>query len=675
MKLTAACIAIFWPALLFAQMEAKLNASDGAAADEFGSTVAIDDSLLISGSPRNNTSVTDCGSAYIFRHNGISWTEEQMLTALDAATGDRFGYSVDIKGNVAIVGAPFDDDLGSNSGSAYIFRFNGFAWIQEYKLIAFDGNAGDEYGHSVSINDTVAVVGAYRSNNGNPGNGAVYVYRYNGISWNQMQKLTAPAAQIDDFFGYSVDLHKDRIIAGCYQDDDMGVNSGSAFVFQFNGTTWVQEQKLLPANGTAGDHFGFSVSINDTLALIGAYAKNTAATASGAAYVFSRTGSTWTQQQQLTASDGLTDDWFGFSVSISGRTLTCGAFHNDDLGSESGSAYLFRYNGSTWIPEMNLRASDGAAQDNFGYCVSVSGNTIAIGSPLNDDNGSASGSVYTYDLCKHIPMQELCMVTVDNNFNDILLLWEKPTTTLTSTYNIYRNSGSGPQLIYNQPYNLFSEHLDNTVNVDAQSYSYHLTTTNHCGVESAAGTVHSTMHLTTTPGTPGQVTLNWTPQTGFVFPFYRIWRDTAVTSNYVLIFATLNTQFAYTDNALAVGSPANYYMEVQRTAGSCNSGNTSRSAAYSNASDPFSVSVNEIGTTPLELYPNPANEYIQFQIPDYNGEALTVDLFDNGGRLVYSTRLSDKSGSIYVGNFPAGFYFVQLRNKNTTQFARLMIVR
>lgn len=136
MKLTAACIAIFWSSLLFAQMEVKLNASDGAAADEFGSSVAVYDSLLISGSPRNNASVTDCGSAYIFRHNGTSWIEEQMLTALDAAIGDRFGYSVDIKGNVAIVGAPFDDDLGTNSGSAYIFRFNGFAWIQEYKLIA-----------------------------------------------------------------------------------------------------------------------------------------------------------------------------------------------------------------------------------------------------------------------------------------------------------------------------------------------------------------------------------------------------------------------------------------------------------------------------------------------------------------------------------------------------------
>lgn len=676
MRTSIACLILCaWPFFAFPQQEFKLLASDGAASDEFGSSVAVSGDVMIVGAPKNNNAAVTCGTAYVYRKTGSTWTQEQILSALDAGTDDQFGISVDIFDNVAVVGAHFDDDNGTNAGAVYVYRNNGSIWVQEDKLIALDGNAGDEFGRSVAVYDSVIVVGAYRANLGSTGNGAAYVFKYNGINWTQTQKLNAIAPQIDDFFGYSVDIHKDRIIAGTYQDDDNGVNSGSAYIFNFNGTLWQQEQKIIPSNGTAGDLFGFSVSVNDSTALIGAYGKNTGFPGSGAAYVFTRQGSIWTENQQLTAPGAQQDDWFGYDVKISGRTIIAGAFHDDDLGPESGAVYLYRYDGSNWIYEFTMRAGDGNTNDFYGIRTDLDGNEIIIGAPNNDDNGANSGSAYAYSLCTYRPVQELCLSTVNSNFAENLLIWSKPTTTFIDSFFVYRFDGISDVLIGKRGYDEASEFTDNTANVNGNSYRYRLSTINHCGTESDPGTYHKTIHLIASHSGTGQVQLNWDDQQGFAFPYYRIWRDTTGTGAFHLIFATLNTQFSYTDNALPQGNDLRYYIEVQRTAGSCNSGVTSRATAISNLSDPNTSTTSELHPESFNIYPNPADQLLIVDVIQGNeNELQSLELLDLGGKVVYSTNLKYGENKIPLSGLIPGYYLARLSGKYVT-VKPLLIIR
>jgi hypothetical protein len=165
---------------------------------------------------------------------------------------------------------------------------------------------------------------------------------------------------------------------------------------QAGADTWLQRQKLLAGDGAASDYFGYSVSISGDFAIAGAYADDDNGSASGSAYIFEWDGANWSQQAKLLASDGAASDYFGYSVSISGDFAIAGAYGDDDKGSNSGSAYIFKRDGETWSQQQKLLASDGAAGDYFGYSVSISGNK-AIAGAYNDV--SAAGSAYIFMRC------------------------------------------------------------------------------------------------------------------------------------------------------------------------------------------------------------------------------------------------------------------------------------
>ncbi|MCK5032520.1 MAG: hypothetical protein KAS18_02775, partial [Calditrichia bacterium] len=260
---------------------------------------------------------------------------ETKLLASDGAANDFFGYTVSISGNFAIIGAIGDS---SYKGAAYIYFFNGSDWIQQQKLTANDGVAWDFFGNSVSVSGNTAIVGCPYQNTST---GAVYVYEFNGSYWTQVQKLTASDGAIDTEFGYSVSISKNRIIVGAEWDNDNGSNSGSAYIFEFDGSSWVEQQKLLANDGAANDYFGTSVSINGNTAIVGAIFDDDNGSASGSAYIYQFNGSIWTQQQKLTASDGAASDRFGVSVSIHGNTAIVGADGDDDNGTSSGSTWIY----------------------------------------------------------------------------------------------------------------------------------------------------------------------------------------------------------------------------------------------------------------------------------------------------------------------------------------------
>jgi hypothetical protein len=234
-------------------------------------------------------------------------------------------------------------------------------WTQQQKLTASDGTNGDGFGGSVAISGTTAVIGA---------SGAAYVFVQNGSTWTQQQKLTASDG--DGSFGYPVAVSGTTAVIGA---------SDAAYIFVQSGSTWTQQQKL-----TGGDSFGWSIAVSGTTVVIGAPNQEVGSNPTqGAAYVFVQSGNTWTQQQELTASDGVNDDFFGWSVAVSGTTAVIGSPNHGFLGyaTGQGAAYVFTQSGSMWNQQWVLIASDGCCVDSFGIAVAVSGTTAVIGSDIN----------------------------------------------------------------------------------------------------------------------------------------------------------------------------------------------------------------------------------------------------------------------------------------------------
>ncbi len=383
--------------------EVKLTASDAAQGDHLGWSVSVSGDVAVVGAVFDDCAAgIDCGSAYVYRFNGSTWVQEQKLTASDAANGDLFGLSVSVSGDTVVVGAPYDDcSAGVRCGSAYVFRFNGSTWVQEQKLTASDAAQEDLFGSSVSVSGDAAIVGAHVDDCGAGFDcGAAYVYRFHPGApghWDEEQKLTASDAAVLDFFGGSVSVSGDAAVVGASHDDCAGgLNCGSAYVYRFNGSTWVQEQKLTASDAVADDNFGISVSVSGDTVLVGAPPDFCGAgDFCGSAYIYRLNGSTWVEQAKLIASPAAPNDQFGQTVSVSGEVAVVGAATDACCG----SAYIYRFNGSTWTQQAKLTASDAAASDNFGVSVSVSGDVAVVGT-IGDDcaAGLNCGSVYVYAI-------------------------------------------------------------------------------------------------------------------------------------------------------------------------------------------------------------------------------------------------------------------------------------
>ncbi len=321
--------------------QAKLTASDAAKNDYFGYSVALSGDVAVVGAYRDDDAGSSSGSAYVFVRDGNTWGQQTKLTASDAAAGDQFGYSVAISGEVVIVGAERDDDAGGSSGSAYVFVRNGNTWGQQTKLTASDAVIGDEFGYSVAISGDMAIVGANDDDDAGSRSGSAYVFVRNGNTWRQQAKLTASDAAQYDEFGSSVAISGDVAVVGAYWDDDAGSASGSAYVFVRNVGMWEEQAKLTASDAVIGDRFGYSVAISGDVAVVGAYLDDDAGSSSGSAYVFVRDGNTWEEQAKLTASDAAQSNLFGYSVALSGDMVIVGAYGDDAAGPWSGSAYVY----------------------------------------------------------------------------------------------------------------------------------------------------------------------------------------------------------------------------------------------------------------------------------------------------------------------------------------------
>jgi hypothetical protein len=304
-------------------------------------------------------------------------TELFKVTASDGAMGDNFGTTVDVSGFQAIISSPQDDENGSVSGSAYIF--NATNGVEIAKLLPTDGAANARFGYSVAISGNRAIAGAFQSINDFAVTGSAYIFQ--ASSGNQLAKLVAMDAQSGDEFGKAVDIDGIRAIVGAPGDDDGGFLAGSAYVF--DAESGGELYKIVPADSTNFNTFGKSVAIAGGYALVGAL---------DSVYVYNAASGTLLYKL---SGDG-SNQGYGETVALSGSHAIIGARGDDDLGNNTGAAYV--YDLQTGVELYKLTASDASPMDEFGRRVAISGDFAIVGAPEFDGAGAASGKAYVYDL-------------------------------------------------------------------------------------------------------------------------------------------------------------------------------------------------------------------------------------------------------------------------------------
>jgi hypothetical protein len=337
-----------------------------------------------------------------------SWPEEARLFGDDQQQFWSFGSDVALDGDTAIVGADGADIGGvTDQGAAYVFVRRGRDWIQEAQLLADDGAESDRFGRSVALQGDTAVVGSIFANvDGQSAEGAVYVFTRSGTTWAQLQKLTASDGDALDWLGGAVAIDGYTILAGAWQEEG-GVNaegcqgSGAAYVFVEQGGLWVEEAKLFDPDGECSDLFGHDVDLEGDLALVGANSTINGS-AGGSAYVYTRAGASWSLEEELVASDGAMIDQFGYSVALDRDAALIGAYQKEiDGNSQQGAAYVFRRTGASWLEEQRLTASDGQTGARFGWGVELLGNLALVGAP----DMPGGGVVYEFRLGEGVWME------------------------------------------------------------------------------------------------------------------------------------------------------------------------------------------------------------------------------------------------------------------------------
>ncbi len=378
--------------------EVKLFASDGAQYDSFGTAVSISGDYAIIATPYSDDAGSSSGSAKIFKRDGDLWIEQAELLASDGEANAYFGKSVAINGDYAIVGAPYSNGLGLYSGVAYIYKREGDIWTEQVKLLASDGEANDYFGESVAINGDYAVVGAAGNDDLGAESGSAYVYKREGDAWFEKTKLLASDGAADDNFGNSVSINEGYAIVGAFHNK-LGNGTGSAYIYFREGDIWTEQAKLVSSDGAMADNFGQSVSIDGDYAIVGA-----SKSPLGTAYIFRRDGTVWNELEELVPSDAeIVDNFgqpvvrnFGHSVSIEGDYAVIGA----DT-SPTGAAYIFKHEKTGWIEQDKLVPSD-AQNVNiiFGWAVSISGPYALVGAIYDSHVAPLAGAAYIYNIQK-----------------------------------------------------------------------------------------------------------------------------------------------------------------------------------------------------------------------------------------------------------------------------------
>lgn len=363
----------------------KLLPLDGLAGDEFGTAIAIDGPLVAVGAPRADDLGLDSGSAYLF--GSLNGTQLLELVPTGGAAGDRFGTSIATQAGVVVVGAPYAASGGTSTGAAYVF--DATTGLQLFELQAADGAAGDEFGCAVALDDGLIVVGALRDDDQGMDSGAAYVF--DAATGLQLKKLLPTGGTSGDGFGGSVDIDSGLVAVGARTADGTSLFSGVAYLH--DATTGAQLHKLTPLAGAAWDSFGCSVGIDGTTVVVGARDASPKGKHSGAAYLFDAPSGQ--QTAKLVPNDGSIFARFGAAVAVDGDHVAVGARDDNGSGFSSGAVYVFQAQDGSEV--LKLLAGDGDALDELGGAVAAHGGVIVAGAAREDQLGDTAGAAYTFD--------------------------------------------------------------------------------------------------------------------------------------------------------------------------------------------------------------------------------------------------------------------------------------
>lgn len=380
----------------------KHKASDGAAGDYFGNSIAIDNDWLIVGAPYDQPYGAGSGSAYFYQRSGTTWVQKQRVdgTATYGSTGDRFGTSVAIDGSRAVVGAYADFGKVTKSGTAYVYERSGTTWSYGARLSASDGASYDEFGYAVAVKGNTIAIGA-------PGRvysgsyldaGGYYIFLRSGASWTQNKSYTHPGLNLDSM-GQSIALaDANTMVIGMPKRQVVSTYGvGAVSTWSYSGTAWTQTQFITPTSYVSYQYFGSAVAVDGSFLVIGSYGDSSDG-GTGSAYVYEKPGTSWTFNTKLTDFDRKSGDNFGSSVAVSGNTIVVGSPGKDLTGSNSGAAFVFTRKGTGWKENARLTANDAAASDAFGNAVAIDGETCFVAAFNDDDPSADSGSSYRFEL-------------------------------------------------------------------------------------------------------------------------------------------------------------------------------------------------------------------------------------------------------------------------------------
>jgi len=306
--------------------------------------------------------------------------EDARLSPIGAGPDQQFGAALDIQGDTAVISAP--GYLGAPiPGAVHVYHRGPGGWLEQQRLTASDGTPGDAFGSTVALSGNTLLVGSFV--------GQAYVFVFNGAFWVEQQILSRPGLGAHEFFGLWVWLDGDTAVVGAQREGTAGVDSGAAYVFVRHFGVWSLQQRLAPSDAAPDDFAGFAAIAGNTL-LLGAFGKDGNR---GAVYVFTRSGSTWTEGQKLVASDARSGDLFGGRLALENDTAVITAIGPDV---SAGAAYVFTRTAGVWSEAQRLSACDASHFDRLGLSVALSGDALLIGAPFDQDHGPESGSVYLF---------------------------------------------------------------------------------------------------------------------------------------------------------------------------------------------------------------------------------------------------------------------------------------
>ncbi|WP_417389767.1 Calx-beta domain-containing protein [Gimesia sp.] len=372
--------------------------------DHLGNDMAVDGDTMIVGAPFWSATIPNQGAALIYvrnrqgTHNDLSddtWEYQAALLAPDRAYFDRFGWSVAINGDTAVVGAVTGDGSVLNSGSVYVYTRSGTTWSFQQELTASDAVPNDFFGEKLAIEGDTIVVGSVRNNSYT---GAAYVFeRANGV-WSETTKLTASDAVTGQQFGSAIDFEGSTLVIGAYRDSDIFSQSGAVYIFQKFNDHWAETQKLKSSQPATNGIFGLSVSLEGENLVIGSSAISVTAPNSGKAYLFTLDADTgiWSETQTLIPDDGNANAYFGHRVEIKNNLIVISSLRDADTAVNNGKVYTFVKQGTTWVQSQKFISPDAADDDYFGKSFAVSEGALLVSAHYDDEGGNNTGSLYYF---------------------------------------------------------------------------------------------------------------------------------------------------------------------------------------------------------------------------------------------------------------------------------------